>query len=91
VKVVVTEQARSSLLAARNFYNAEMGGLGYEYDSALFDSAEIGKYAECLRQASNVVIVEPDVAAAFPNNAPVNNALRELLKLAKQVNVPNHA
>ena len=62
-----------------------------EYDPALFDSAEVGKYAERLRQASNVVIVEPDLAAAFPNNAAVNNALRELLKLARQVNVPNHA
>jgi hypothetical protein len=62
-----------------------------EYDSALFVQAEVGKYAERLRQASNVVIVEPDVAAAFPNNAAVNNALRELLKLAKQVNIPNHA
>ena len=54
-----------------------------EYDPALFDSAEVGKYAACLRQASNVVIVEPDVATAFPNNAQVNNALRELLKLAR--------
>ncbi|WP_296834227.1 hypothetical protein [Thiomicrospira sp.] len=38
-----------------------------EYDPALFDSAEVSKYAARLRQASNVVIVEPDVAAAFPN------------------------
>ncbi|WP_232023527.1 hypothetical protein [Thiomicrorhabdus aquaedulcis] len=59
-----------------------------EYDSALFDNAEVGKYAERLRQASNVVVVEPDIAAAFPNNAAVNNALRELLKLVQQVNLP---
>ncbi|SFR49392.1 type II toxin-antitoxin system RelE/ParE family toxin [Thiomicrospira sp. ALE5] len=31
MKVVVTEQARSSLLDARNYYNAQMGGLGYEF------------------------------------------------------------
>ncbi|NCN68124.1 MAG: hypothetical protein COW74_07370 [Piscirickettsiaceae bacterium CG18_big_fil_WC_8_21_14_2_50_44_103] len=31
MKVVVTEQARTSLLNARNYYNAEMGGLGYEF------------------------------------------------------------
>ena len=62
-----------------------------EYDPALFDDAEVGKYAERLRQASNVVIVDPDVAVAFPNNEAVNNALRELLKLARQVSTPSHA
>lgn len=31
MKVVVTEQARSSLLDERNYYNAQMGGLGYEF------------------------------------------------------------
>lgn len=31
MKIVVTEQARSSLLNARDYYNDEMGGLGYEF------------------------------------------------------------
>ena len=31
MKVLVTEQTRASLLAARDFYNSEMGGLGYEF------------------------------------------------------------
>lgn len=62
-----------------------------EYAPALFDDAVVGKYAERLRHVSNVVIFEPDVAEAFPNNAAVNNALRALLKLARQVNFSNNA
>lgn len=56
------------------------------YDADLFDNAEVGKYAQRLRQASNVVVVEPDIAAAFPNNEAVNSALRQILKLTQQVN-----
>lgn len=52
-----------------------------EYDPALFDNAEVGKYAKQLREVSNVVVVAPDVAAAFPNTEAVNNALRQLIRL----------
>jgi hypothetical protein len=42
-----------------------------------------GKYAARVRAASNVVILDPDVAEAFPNAQAVNSALRALLELAK--------
>lgn len=42
-----------------------------------------GKYAAQVKEASNVVVVEPEVAAAFPNAQAVNEALQGLLQLAK--------
>ena len=62
-----------------------------EYDPSLFDNAEVGKYAQRLNQASNVVVLAPDVSQAFPNAQAVNDALRQLLKLVQQVNVTGHA
>jgi hypothetical protein len=38
-----------------------------------------GKYAQRLRENSNIVLLEPDVAKAFPNDEAVNAALRGLL------------
>ena len=51
-----------------------------EYD---FRGAVRGKYYERYRQGTNVVILDPDVAAAFPNAEAVNRALRLLLTLAR--------
>jgi hypothetical protein len=43
-----------------------------------------GKYASRLREASNVVVLEPEVAAVFPNEAAVNTALGSLIRLAER-------
>jgi len=42
-----------------------------------------GKYAHRIKEESNVVLLEPDVAQAFPNDEAVNKALRSLLELAQ--------
>lgn len=42
-----------------------------------------GKYAKRLSEATNVVVLEPQVAKAFPTDEAVNNALRGLLELAQ--------
>jgi hypothetical protein len=46
-----------------------------EYD---FTGAVRGKYYDRVVRSSNVVVLEPDVFAAFPNSASVNAALRSL-------------
>ncbi len=46
-----------------------------EYD---FSESVRGKYAKRFHQASNVVVLEPDVAERFPNSEAVNQALRVL-------------
>ncbi len=47
-----------------------------------------GKYAERLREASNVVVLEPEVARAFPNQEAVNSALLSLIQIAKKTTRP---
>ena len=39
-----------------------------------------GKYAKRVRQSTNIVVLEPDVAKAFPTEDAVNGALRTLLE-----------
>jgi len=48
-----------------------------EYD---FSKGVRGKYVERFREGTNVVVLDPDVAAEFKDSAAVNNALRQLLK-----------
>ena len=48
-----------------------------EYD---FSGGVRGKYAERYAQGTNVVVLDPDVAAAFPTRKVVNEALREQLR-----------
>lgn len=39
-----------------------------------------GKYAERYRQGTNVILLDPDVAAKFPTSEAVNEALRRLAR-----------
>lgn len=54
-----------------------------EYDESTFVGATRGKYAERYTTGTNVVRLAPDVAAAFPNEKSVNDALRFVLQLAQ--------
>jgi hypothetical protein len=42
-----------------------------------------GRYRKDYEKSSNVVVIEPDLSATFPNTKAVNSALRELLRLRK--------
>jgi hypothetical protein len=41
-----------------------------------------GKYANRLRRSSNIVVLRPEVAEAFPNEEAVNKALLSLIDVA---------
>ncbi len=43
-----------------------------------------GKYAERMRESSNIVVLRPEVAQVFPNEEAVNNALLSLIELAQK-------
>jgi hypothetical protein len=43
-----------------------------------------GKYAKRVRESSNIVILKPEVAEAFPNEEAVNSALLSLIELAQK-------
>lgn len=42
-----------------------------------------GKYFEEFTKGTNLVLLSPDVAAAFPDDASVNDALRGLIRVAQ--------
>ena len=52
-----------------------------EYD---FSGGIRGKHYQAYRQGTNLVLLEPDVAAIFKDAATVNAALRMLAKIAKE-------
>jgi hypothetical protein len=55
-----------------------------EYDLTQLQGGVRGKYAQQYRAGSNIVRLEPDVAAAFPNETAVNAALRLLMEAGKK-------
>ena len=54
-----------------------------EYDLAGLKGLVRGKYARRYKAGSNIIVLAPDVAAAFPNEKAVNEALRLLMNVAK--------
>lgn len=47
-----------------------------EYERSDFPKGLVrGKYAGRLRESSNIVVLEPEVARAFPNQEAVNSAI----------------
>jgi hypothetical protein len=61
------------------------GDLRREYDFGAMKGGVRGKYLRRLRERSNIVVLEPEVAEAFPNEAAVNQALRGVLNTARAV------
>ena len=53
-----------------------------EYKHSDFGELVRGKYAAKVAASSNIVVLEPQVARAFPNDRAVNKALRSILKSA---------
>jgi len=51
--------------------------------AALLKGGVRGKYVERYRQGTNMVLLEPDVAQAFPDARAVNEALRLVMRLTQ--------
>ena len=66
-----------------------------EHDFASMKGGVRGKYVARLRKQSNLVLLEPEVAAAFPSTEAVNEALRGVLNTTRAVRgkggLPNKA
>jgi hypothetical protein len=52
-----------------------------EYD---FSKGVRGKHHAAYKAGTNVVLLEPDIAKAFPDSSAVNRALRLLLEIAEK-------
>jgi hypothetical protein len=59
-----------------------------EYDlTKLLKGGVRGKYSDRYRASTNVVVLAPDVAQAFPTEEAVNEALRLVMRMAQ---IPVH-
>ena len=54
-----------------------------EYARSDFGKLTRGKYAARVAKATNVVVLDPEVAKAFPTERAVNDALRGLIESDK--------
>lgn len=54
-----------------------------EYDLSQLPIMPKGRYAPEKRLGHNVIVLDPDVATAFPTDEAVNAALRLILQLAQ--------
>jgi hypothetical protein len=55
-----------------------------EYRRSDFGTLVRGKYAAAVTASSNIVVLEPQVARAFPNDRAVNDALLAVLRARKK-------
>ena len=56
-----------------------------EYDFANMKGGVRGKYAAQTRFGTNLVLLDPEIARAFPTDAAVNQVLRAVLDLTSRV------
>lgn len=55
------------------------GGLRADYSRVSLGQGIRGKHYRAFRKRSNLVLLKPEIAAAFPTARAVNNALRSLI------------
>lgn len=95
IRTVKKLSASSALVAQRSLKDVSMkkvksrsDELRSEYKFSDFKKLERGKYYESAKESSNVVVLDPEVAAVFPNSAAVNKALRSLIEMASSLSRP---
>ena len=54
-----------------------------EYD---LSKGERGRYARRFREGTNLVVLAPELAEAFPDSESVNDALRAFVRIARKSN-----
>ena len=66
-----------------------------EYEFASMKGGVRGKYARRAREGTNIVLIEPEIADAFPTEESVNEALKGVLSTTRAVRntggLPNKA
>ena len=77
-------EACPNLLTMKKIKKTPKDELCAEYKRADFTGKMVrGTHAKRLREASNIVLLKPEVAAAFPNEKAVNKALQFLIEVAQ--------
>ncbi len=70
--------------------NTAADDLRPEYDFSKMKGGVRGKYAQRFRAGTNIAKIDPDVAEVFADDNAVNEALRELIKVARHQVRPAH-
>ena len=68
----------------KDFENELEDDLLPNYDFANMTGGVKGKYVDRYRSGTNVILLDPDIADAFPTAESVNEALRMLLNIAQR-------
>lgn len=71
------KKVNKSAAAKRTARNIDRDDLRQEYD---FSRGARGKYAASYAEGTNLILLDPDLAAAFPDSRSVSRALRAYLK-----------
>lgn len=71
------------MLTKNEAANSVEDDLRPEYDLSKLQGGVRGKYYERASAGTTFVLLEPDVAEAFPDGRTVNQALRALIKVAE--------
>lgn len=69
----------------KSIEHRDRDGIRREYDFASMTSGVRGKHFDEYRKGTNVVLLQPDVAEAFPTEDAVNEALRGILSTTRAV------
>ena len=79
----------------KKVHNTRNDDMRPEYDFASMKGGVRGKYAKRFREGTNIVLLDPEVVAAFPTEDAVNEALRGVLNTTRAVRrgggLPNKA
>lgn len=70
-------------MPTKNLESSAIDELRPEYDLAALKGRVRGKYYARATAGTTLVLLEPDIADAFPNGSSVNEALRSYLRLAR--------
>jgi hypothetical protein len=63
---------------------AKNGDIRPDYRRGDLGSGVRGKYLDAYRSGTNLVLLSPDVAEAFPTDESVNEALRAFVRVARR-------
>jgi hypothetical protein len=80
----LSTRARRRIVRGLFMKKARKDELRPEYRRGDLGEGARGKYLKNYRAGTNLVLLRPEVAAAFPTERAVNDALRSLIKVARQ-------
>jgi hypothetical protein len=76
-------QPVAKLMTTKNATEKNSDDLRPEYDLSKLTGGERGKYYKRATAGTTLVLLEPDVAEAFPDGRTVNDVLRAVAKVAR--------